>query len=319
MGRSEVFSSLRRHVRGAAEGCHHGQADDGIERAVTGLQAADARVGEALGQSRERPAQVQGIEGDEGCQGRGEDALEGQEEKEGVGQGEEGQAGGEGAALAEDHRVGPDGAEDVALVVADLLSQVAGGEGQGEEGGHGEAAAVDDVPQGVTEKEVEGAAGQVGRGAQERSALPMVAGQGVEGAQGGDRQGQAEGAQAEAAEKKEAQGQQKDRQTADLLAADTSGREDAGSPVGVGEVGGQTGPVVEQEDVSHQKDIGDDEDRQRPDIRHRGLAHREGGAEQGRALENEDLLRAQAGQVTHRSSFSRRDGDDRGAHVRNTA
>ena len=73
----------------------------------------------------------------------GEGALEGQEEKEGVGQGEEGQAGGEGAALAEGHRVGPDGVEDVALMVADLLGQVAGGEGQGEEGGQGEAATVD--------------------------------------------------------------------------------------------------------------------------------------------------------------------------------
>src|SRR6185295_12177573 len=82
---------------GAAQGCHYRQADDGVERAVTYLQAADARVGEALGQSLERPAQVKGIEGDEGCQGTGEDALEGQEEKEDVGQGEEGQAGGEGA------------------------------------------------------------------------------------------------------------------------------------------------------------------------------------------------------------------------------
>ena len=80
-----------------------------------------------------------------------------------MGQGEEGQAGGEGAARAEDHRVGPDGVEDVALVVADLLGQVAGGEGQGEEGGDGEAAAVDGVPEGVAEEEVEDAAGQMGR------------------------------------------------------------------------------------------------------------------------------------------------------------
>jgi len=119
---------------------------------------------------------VKGVEGDEGCQGTGEGALEGQEEKEGVGQGEEGQAGGEGAALAEDHRVGPDGVEDVALVVADLLGQVAGGEGQGEEAGRGETATVDGVPQGVAEQEVEGAAGQVGRRAQERPALPIEAG-----------------------------------------------------------------------------------------------------------------------------------------------
>src|SRR5882724_12141122 len=177
------------------------------------------------------------------------DALEGQEEKEGVGQGEEGQAGGEGAAGAEDHRVGPDAVLDVALVVADLLGQVAGGEGQGEEGGGGEAATVDGVPQGVAEEEVEGAAGQVGRGAEERSALPMEVGQGVEGAQGGDGQGQPEGAGAEAAEEEETYGQQAGRQAADLLAAHTSGREDAGGLVGVGEVGGEAGPVVEQEDV----------------------------------------------------------------------
>jgi hypothetical protein len=107
--------------------------------------------------------QVKRIEDGEGCQGTGKGAHEGKEEKEGVGQGEEGQAGGEGAALAEDHRVGPDGVEDVALVVADLLGQVAGGEGQGEEGGNGEAAKVDGVPYGVAEEEVEGATGQVGR------------------------------------------------------------------------------------------------------------------------------------------------------------
>lgn len=106
---------------------------------------------------------MNGIESDEGCQGTGEGALEGQEEKEGVGQGEEDQAGREGAALAEGHRVGPDGVEDVALMVADLLGQVAGGEDQGEEGGRGEAATVDGVRQGVAEQEVEDAAGQVGR------------------------------------------------------------------------------------------------------------------------------------------------------------
>ena len=106
---------------------------------------------------------MKGIEGDEGCQGVGESALESEEEKERVGQGEEGQAGGEGAARAEDHRVGPDGVPNVALVVADLLGQVAGGEGQGEEGGNGEAATVDGVPQGVAEEEMEDAAGQVGR------------------------------------------------------------------------------------------------------------------------------------------------------------
>src|SRR5947199_5793904 len=102
---------------------------------------------------------MNGGEDDEGCQGMGEDALEGEEEEEGVGQGEEGQAGGEGAAGAEDHRVRPDAVPDVALVVADLLGQVAGGEGEGEEGGRGEAATVDGVPQGVAEEEVEGATG----------------------------------------------------------------------------------------------------------------------------------------------------------------
>ena len=69
---------------------------------------------------------------------------------------------------------------------------------------------------------------------------------------------------AEAAEEEETQGQQAGRQTADLPAAHTSGREDAGGLVGVGEVGGQAGPVVEHEDVRHQADVGDDEDRQRP-------------------------------------------------------
>src|SRR3954464_8583316 len=107
----------------------------------------------------------------------GEEALEGQEEKEGVGQGEEGQAGDKGAARAEDHRVGPDGVEDVALMVADLLRQVAGGEDQGEEGGRGEAATIDGAPYGITEEEVEDAAGQMGGGAEERPAFPMEAGQ----------------------------------------------------------------------------------------------------------------------------------------------
>src|SRR4029077_7291532 len=120
-----------------------------------------ARVGEALVPSLERPAQVDGVEDGEGCQRVRENALEGEEEKEGVGQGEEGQAGGEGAALAEGHRVGPDGVADVALMVADLLGQVAGGEDQGEEGGRGEAATVDGVPQRVAEEEVEDAAGQM--------------------------------------------------------------------------------------------------------------------------------------------------------------
>ena len=80
-------------------------------------------------------------------------------------------------------------------MIADLLGQVAGGEDQGEEGGRGEAATVDGVPQGVAEEEVEGAAGQVGRGVEERSAFPVEARQGVEGAQSGDGQGQAESAQ----------------------------------------------------------------------------------------------------------------------------
>src|SRR6185436_4494698 len=108
-------------------------------------------------------------------------------------------------------------------------------------------ATVDGAPQRVTEEEVEDAAGQMGRGAEERSAFPMEAGQGVEGAQAGDRQGQVESAWAEAAEEEETQGQQEGRQTAELLAADTSGREDAAGLVGVGEVGAPTGPVVEQE------------------------------------------------------------------------
>ena len=158
-----LASRALRLAWGAAQGDHHGQADNGIERAVTCLQAADARVGEALGQGLERPTQVNGIKSDEGCQGTGKDTLESQEEKEGVGQGEEDQAGGEGAALAECRRVGPDGVEDVALMVADLLGQMAGGEGQGEEGGHSEAATVDGVPQGVAEEKVEDAAGQVSR------------------------------------------------------------------------------------------------------------------------------------------------------------
>jgi hypothetical protein len=264
-GADPLRRMLRLHLEEtwSAQGCRHGQADDGVERAIAGLQAADARVGEALGQSLKRPVQVNGVESDEGCQGTGEGALEGQEEKEGVRQGEEDQAGGEGAALAESHRVGLDGVEDVAFMVADLLGQVAGGEDQGEEGGRGETATVDGAPQGVAEEEVEDAAGQVGRGAEERSAFPMEAGKGVERAQDGDRQGQAEGAWAEAAEEEEARGQQEGRQTADLLAACTSGREHARGLVGVGEVGGQTGPVVEHEDVRHQEDVGGDEDRQR--------------------------------------------------------
>lgn len=306
-------------ARGAKQGCRHGQADDGVERAVARLQAADAGEGEAFGQGFERPVQVKGIENGEGRQGTGEDALEGQEEKEGVGQGEEGQAGGEGAALAEDHRVGPDGVEDVALVVADLLGQVAGGEGQGEEGGRGDAAKIDGAPQGVAEEEVEGAAGQVGRRAQQRSALPIEAGQGVESAQGGDRQGQTESARTQAAEEDEAQGQQAGRQTADLPAAHTAGREDAGGLVGIGEIGGQAGPVVEHEDVRHQGYVGGEEDRQRPHVLHRGVADREGGAEQWRALENEDLRQAQAGQVARRGGSSRRDGDGRGVHIRDRA
>ena len=305
--------------RSAAQGGHHDQADDRVERAVTCLQAADARVAETLGQRVERPAEVKGVQSGEDGQGTGQDPLEGQEEKEGVGQGEESQAGDEGAALAEGHRVGPDGVEDVALMVADLLGQVAGGEGQGEEGRHGEAAIVDGARHRVAEEKVEGAAGQVGRGAQERPAFPIEERQGVEGAQDGDGQGQAEGARAEAAEEEEAQGQQGGRQAADLLAADTSGREDAGGLVGVGEVGGQAGPVVEQEDVRHQEDIGDEEDRQRPQVLHRRVADREGGAEQWRALENEDLWQTQAGQVACRSSSSRREGDDRGEPVRHKA
>jgi hypothetical protein len=48
-------------------------------------------------------------------------------------------------------------------MVADFLGQVAGSKGQPEKGGHGKAAAVDGASQGIAEKEVEGAAGQVGR------------------------------------------------------------------------------------------------------------------------------------------------------------
>jgi hypothetical protein len=288
----------------SAEGRHHDQADEGVEHAVADLQAADAGVGETPGQSLERPAQVKRVEGGEGGQRTRDDSLEGEEKKKDVSQGEEDQAGGEDAALAEARRVGPDGVEDVALVVPELLSQVTGGEGQAEEGGRGEAANVDPVPEGVAEEEVEGASHQMGRGAEERPAFPVEGGQGVEGAQSSDSQSEAEGARAEAAEEEETQSQETGRQPADLAAADTSGREDAGGFVGIGEVGRQAGPVVEQEDVGHQADVGDEEERERSPVRRRGKADREGGAEQGRALEEEDLVQAQAGQVARRSCFS---------------
>ncbi len=121
------------------------------------------------------------IEDDDGCQWPGDDPFEGEEDEEKVRQGEKNQAGGEGASPAEDHRVGSHRIEDVALVVADLLRQVAGGEGQAKEGGQGEAATVDRPSQGISKKEMEGAAGQMGYGAQERLALPIESRQGVEG------------------------------------------------------------------------------------------------------------------------------------------
>jgi glycosyltransferase involved in cell wall biosynthesis len=124
------------------EGCDHCQADDSVERAIACLQAADARIGESLGQSLKRPAQVNGVEDGEHCEGTGESVLESQEQQKGMGQREERQAGGEGAALAEDDRIGPDGVPHVAVVVPDLLGQVTGGEGHGEEGGGKEAATV---------------------------------------------------------------------------------------------------------------------------------------------------------------------------------
>ena len=87
-----------------------------------------------------------------------------------------GQRLGEGAAPAEDHRIRLDGIESVAFVVADLLHQMAGGEGHAEKRRRGEAATVEDIPQRIAEEEVESAPDQVGRRAEERSALPTEAG-----------------------------------------------------------------------------------------------------------------------------------------------
>ena len=156
---------------------------------------------------------------------------------------------------------------------------------------------VEGPAQRVAEQEVEDAAGEMGRRVEERPPFPVEAGEGVEGAQGRDGQGEPEGPRAEAAEEEEAEGQQGGRQAADLPAAHPAGREDAGGLVGVDQVGAQAGPVVEQEDVRHQGDVGGDEERQRPQVRHRRVAEREGGAEQRGALEDQDLLQAQAGQI----------------------
>src|ERR1043166_8506313 len=94
-------------------------------------------------------------------------------------------------------------------MVADLLGQVTGGEGHGEEGGRGETATVDGAPQGVAEEEMEDTAGQVGRWVEERSAFPIEARQGVEGAQGGDRHRQAESGRAEGGGEKNRRTRQK--------------------------------------------------------------------------------------------------------------
>ena len=74
-------------------------------------------------------------------------------------------------------------------------------------------------------------------GVEERPAFPVESRQGVERAQDRDRQRQAERDRAEAAEEKETHDQQAGRQTADLPAAHSSGREDAGGLVRVGEIG----------------------------------------------------------------------------------
>jgi hypothetical protein len=140
-------------------------------------------------------------------------------------------------------------------------------------------------------------------------------GQGVEGAQRRDSQAYVECGGAEAAEEQETHHQKVCRHGAHLLVANTSSREDVGDLVGVGEVGGQVGPVVEHEDVRHQAHVGDQEDRERTHLLRRRVAEREGGAEQRRPLEHEDLLQALPGQVPCRGS-SRRHGDGRCVHVR---
>jgi hypothetical protein len=136
-------------------------------------------------------------------------------------------------------------------------------------------------------------------------------GQGVEGAQRRDSQGYVECGWAEAAEEQQTQHQQGCRDSAHLLVANTSSREDVGGLVGVGEVGRQVGPVVEHEDVRHQAHVGDHEDRERSHLLRRLVVEREGGAEQRRPLEHEDLLQALAGQVPCRGTFRRQGRDDR--------
>src|SRR5580693_9313301 len=99
--RTTSSSEARRsgHSSIQPEGCDHCHADDSVERAIACLQAADARIGESLGQSLKRPAQVNGVEDDEHCEDTGEGVLESQEQQKSLGQREERQAGGKDAAL----------------------------------------------------------------------------------------------------------------------------------------------------------------------------------------------------------------------------
>jgi len=100
---------------------------------VASLQAAHVCVRETLGESLERPAQVNGGEQDQGCQGTGDGPLERQEKEEHLGQQEEGNAGHERTARPEDHRIRADAVDGITFVVADLLGQVTGRERQAEE------------------------------------------------------------------------------------------------------------------------------------------------------------------------------------------
>jgi hypothetical protein len=239
---------------------------------------------------------VQRVEQPESRETARQGAAERQQRELHIGQGEENQAGEERRRLAEGHRVGLDAAAQVAVEIPHFLVQVSGREGQAEEEGERRVAPVQRSEQRGAEQEMQSTAGEMDERAEHGDGLCRGRGERVEDAAGGDGQGEPQRARTQQSEQREADCQEGRGEPADGAPADALRREDSRDLVAVVEIGVDSGPIVEDEDMRHEQDVGGGEYPRRGEPPCARRAHRVDGAEERRALQHENVAVAYAGE-----------------------